>query len=948
MGRAGGLRVAAVLAVFAMAYGATWVATPPVMAAQAGTPGAADAPVRAASVDWGPRPPLPVERLEEVTGIAPGAEVSPEALAKAVRALIALPQVRWAAVRTEPAATGDGVAVHFRLERTLRMGRLIVNGAHSVSAGDIEQDVRLAAGDEVDPQRLAQVRQQVLAAYKRRGFFRAEVEVVTAPPDPGAPEGQVNVRVDVSEGRRGKVVALDYEGLPEPLPEGLFFGPRVRTHVGRAFNADTLQADLGRIERWLSGRGYLNPQVGPYRISVDGDRVHLTIPVQARDRVEVKVEGKAGMSDRAVRRILNLTSQRTLDRPVLDDARQRLLTNLREKGYRDAQVDIESVRDPEAALYHVTVTARHGPRHRTEEVRFAGNVAFPDEELKKLVSAGMRLLAEPVRENVIEDRAARIQGVYLAAGYPGVKVTYAIEPTAPGGHRDVVTYEVEEGHRWWVDLVNVTGLDGVVPEAARTARKAADALAGQPYRRDRVRAVRAEISSALGAQGYVDAEVDAEVDSRLVWGTRGGPGTEPEREVLADLAFQVRPGPQVHIGRVRVEGTFRTRPYVVMRELTIHSGDLYTPGALAQTRRNLFRAAAFDRVRVGPANPDDHGEVRDVTVHLTEGKPGAVELGAGYAEKDGVRGLIDLSYRDLFRRGHEGGIRLRYGQLRRSATLRYVLPWIGPFRVPLHTRVLYEEEDLVAYDRRTWAAEVGIRRPVMPNVVLTVTYRLERNRFPRQPEGGVVSIPERSRINVGSIFTSLVRDTRDDPFNPDRGTILGATYEQGAHILASQVQFGKATFQAADFVPIRRGLVFGARAQTGRVRRLFEATEVPVSERFFLGGQSSIRGYALDSVGVPGETLIKGEPQGGQIMILTSLEVRAGGDRGWGVVLFADAGNVWNDAANIGLGDMRIGAGPGLRFGTPVGPLRLDLGYKIDRERGEDPWRLHFTLGNAF
>jgi outer membrane protein insertion porin family len=945
MGRAAGLLGASVVASVVLATVLSVAVTAPAPAAAAEPPGN-DAPVRAADVDWGPDPPLPVARLEEVTGISPGAAVSPEILAEAVRSLIDLPRVRWAAVRTEPVAGGQ-VTVRFRLERTRRLGRLIVSGNRNMASEEVERAVRVGAGEEVDPERLARIEERVLAAYARKGFFAARVEARAVAPDPGAPEGQVNVRITVQEGSRGIVAALTYEGLPERLPRGLF-GPRVRTHVGRAFNAETLQDDLGRIERYLAGRGYMNPQVGPYALSVDGDRVHVTIPVQARDRVEVTVVGRAGMRDKSVRRILNLTGQRTLDGPVLDEARQRLLTSLRNAGYRDARVALERAPGPEEHVHRVTVTVDRGDRHRAEEVRFEGNLAISDEALNKVAGPGFRFLAEPVREPAIEDRAASIEGVYRATGYPEVTVTYSITPTSPGGHRDVVTYHVEEGRQWWVEHVAVEGLGSVVPEAEAEARKAAAGLVGDPFRRDRVQAARAEVNAALGQEGYADVQVDVRTENREVWRGRVGPGGMPLREVLADLTFHAVPGPRVRIGKVRVEGTYRTRPYVVTRELTIHEGDLYTPGALAQTRRNLFRAASFDRVRVGPEDPDDHGTVRDVTVHLTEGKPGAVELGIGYGEKDGVRGLIDLSYRDLFRRGHEGGIRLRYGQLRRSATLRYVLPWFGPYHVPLHTRVLYEEEDLISYERRTWAAEVGIRRPLLPNVVLTVTYRLERNRFPRLPADQVALLPERRRINVGSIFTSLVRDTRDDPFNPDRGTILGATYEQGAHVLASQVQFGKATFQAADFAPVGRNMVLAMRAQTGRVRRLFESAEVPVSERFFLGGQSSIRGYALDSVGVPGETLISGVPQGGLIMILTSVELRIGTTRGWGTVLFADAGNVWNDAANIGLEDMRVGAGPGLRFGTPVGPLRLDLGYKINRNRGEETWRLHFTLGNAF
>jgi outer membrane protein insertion porin family len=916
----------------------------------AGTGRAEEAPaetVRAASVDFGPDAPLPAARLEAAAGIRPGGPVSPALLAEAIRRLVALPEVRRAEVRTEPAGPGE-VAVWFRITPTVRMSRVLVEGARRLGAAEVERVARLAPGDEVDEERLDQVRDAVEAEYARKGYFSAHVTVDTVPagtPGAEARTDLVNVRIRADEGRRALVESIRYTGMPE----GAGSGPWLRSmRVGRAYDADRVRKDEARMERYLAKKGYLNPQVGPHSLSVAGRKVAVVIPVRARERVHLTIDSGGGISKKEARGILNLTGQRTLDDAALEEARLRLLRALNEAGYRSARVTVEASQRPGLPEYDVAVRVKAGKRHRVAEVRFEGNLTFSSEELAALVQPGFRLTREPVREGVIQRRADSIEGALMAAGFPDASVTYAIQPLPDKPHLAVITYYVDEGRRWWVREATVEGLEGL-PEAARNkAAEPVRGLPGVPYRRDRVRSARAAVASALANHGYVDAEVETLSATEDVWRGKVGAGGVPLREVLVDLTFRAVPGPRVRVGQVTVAGTFRTRPYVVTREITVHPGDLYTPRALAETRRRLFRAAAFDRVRVGPSDPEDHSEVRDVSVELTEGRPGAVELGIGYAEEDGVRGLIDVSYRDLFRRGHRGNVRLRYGQLRRSATLGYVLPWIGPFRVPLHTRLLYEREDLISYERVTWAGEVGIRRPVFEDVVLTVTYRLERNRFPRLPADQVALLPERRRINVGSIFTSLVRDTRDDPFAPRVGTVLGATYEQGAHLLASQVQFAKVTLQAAGYTPVSRDLVLAGNVRTGRVRRLFESTEVPVSERFFLGGQSSIRGYALDSVGVDGETVISGVPQGGKVMILSHLELRSGGRQGWGFTLFADAGNVWNHASSIGLSDFRVGAGPGLTYNTPVGPLRLDLGYKVDRRRGEDVYRIHFTLGNTF
>ncbi len=511
-----------------------------------------------------------------------------------------------------------------------------------------------------------------------------------------------------------------------------------------------------------------------------------------------------------------------------------------------------------------------------------------------------------------------------------------------------MTYHIKEGRRWWFKRVHLSGVDGLPPDLLALLRDDIRELEGLPFRKDHLRTARTRIVEQMGEFGLIDAQVESVTASEVIWTGRVGAGGRPIMKVQVDVDFRVVPGQQVRVGTITLTGKFRTRPYVVRRELAFNEGDLITPSAIVETRRRLFRTAAFDLVRIHETPAADNPAVRDITINLSEGKPGVVELGVGYGEQDGVRTLLDLSYRDLFRRGHRAGMRFRYGQLRRLASLNYSFPWVGPYRANLHSRLFYEEEDLVSFDRVTRAAEVGIRPAIARNVVLGVTYRLEFNRFPRLPEDQVATLVGRRRINVGSVLTSLVRDTRDDPFTPSRGTVVGVAYEQGAKALLSEIQFGKATAQIAGYRQVSRVAVLAGKFQTGRVRRLFESTEVPVSERFFLGGQSTLRGYALDSVGVPGETLVNGVPQGGEVMILTNLELRLWGRDGLGLVLFADAGNVWNLGSSVGVSDMRVGAGPGLHYATPVGPIRLDLGYKIDRRPGESPYRLHFTLGHTF
>ncbi|MFQ5509323.1 MAG: POTRA domain-containing protein [Leptospirillia bacterium] len=884
--------------------------------------------------------------LAQTAGLTFGARFDSDRLAEAVRALSRLPDIRQVTIQAEEEKNGQ-VTVRVDLIRARRVGRVTVSGTSRLGLSRVIRAARLNPGDEADPENLAEAARRVRTAYAREGFLAARV-AVNAPPEGVRDPRRVPVHITVNEGDRARIREIRYPGMPMdegglPLvkPPGMF-------GIGRKFTEARIKKEMERVERRLAKLGYLHPQVGPYRLLPDGRKVDVVIPIQVREQVRVEVSGNRHFSDREILDILDFPGQRTLNEATLEEARARLVRRMKDDGYRNAVAEVRAMRHAGGDTYNVRVNVREGRRFRVADIHFFGNRTLKRDDLLSLVSSKWRVLPEPVREASIASRSDRIEGVMAALGFAEAEVTYAIAPVPGRSGLSYVDYHIDEGRSWWIESMRIEG-DKELPAPVRKALGDYVAeYAGTAYRRNQVRAVRAGLASLLAEHGYADAEVEFESTHNSRWRGKVSSDGTPLFEEFVDISFNLVPGPQVRVGEVSVEGTYRTRPYVIQREIEIKTGDLLTPSAVSDTRRQLFRAAAFEQVRIGPVDKDAVGTVRDMRVHLVEGHPGAVELGLGYGENDGVRGLIDISYRDMFRRGHRGSIRYRVGDLRQALSLNYGLPWVGPWRAKLQTRLLYEKEDLVSFEQETRAAEVGVRRDLSENVLLSVIYRLEHNRFPRLPADQLALIPARRKVHVGSILTSLVFDTRDDPFVPRKGAVIGASYEQGARALASETQFAKAIAHMAAFKRLRRNVVLAGKVQTGRVRRLFDSEDVPISERFFLGGQSTVRGYPLDSLGVPGETLIQGVATGGRVMMLTNVELRLGGKTGWGMVLFADAGNVWSRGGTIGAADFEVGAGPGLHYATPIGPLRLDLGYKIDPDRAEERWRLHFTLGHTF
>jgi outer membrane protein assembly factor BamA len=204
-------------------------------------------------------------------------------------------------------------------------------------------------------------------------------------------------------------------------------------------------------------------------------------------------------------------------------------------------------------------------------------------------------------------------------------------------------------------------------------------------------------------------------------------------------------------------------------------------------------------------------------------------------------------------------------------------------------------------------------------------------------------------VLISSLNPAVVWDLRDSPFNPTRGSIHGANVKEAMDLLGSKANFTKATVQTTWFFPLAERSVLALSARAGMAWPHKDTLEVPINERFYLGGGTTVRGYIQDSIGPPSDVPASSSkvPTGGDGMVQLNAETRLNTAEGSGVVFFIDAGNVWVQQA-IHLNDLRAAYGMGLRYSTPVGPLRVDYGQKIHRRTGESPGELHFNIGHAF
>jgi outer membrane protein assembly complex protein YaeT len=383
---------------------------------------------------------------------------------------------------------------------------------------------------------------------------------------------------------------------------------------------------------------------------------------------------------------------------------------------------------------------------------------------------------------------------------------------------------------------------------------------------------------------------------------------------------------------------------VITRELTFAPGDPLSLPKLLESRRKLSRLTLFSRLSMDPLLEEIPGE-RDVLIQVTESKPKALNFGLGYSSEEQLRGFAEFIHNNID--GMHRQFRLRAQASFREQT--YLMNFREPrlFGTLISSTVGFSrgEEERTSFSVRRHSAQLGFERPFAEyyRIFLTYSFDLE-NLFNVKPDA-VISEVDRGPLTIASALGTLQRDTRDTLVDPHTGSLHRLTFEVADLLLGSEVSFVKITGSTHWFFPLP-GETVGAISVRGGIAEAFGAAgDVPISRRFFLGGSTTVRGYDFERLGPTGAD---GTPTGGDVFVLANLEWRVPLYKGLGVVLFTDVGNVFRAIDNFTPGQIKGSLGLGLRYNTPIGPIRLDYGRKVSPEEHEASGRFHFSVGHPF
>jgi outer membrane protein insertion porin family len=633
------------------------------------------------------------------------------------------------------------------------------------------------------------------------------------------------------------------------------------------------------------------------------------------------------------------------DRFKLEEDVKKLIDKYREKGFLDATVTDEVIVDTATSKADVIFHVNEGAKSSIALVEIAGVKAFkPGHVLGLMKNKRKKVYFE---KDMAED-LKKIETEYKNNGYLDVRLSTPLVTLSADKTRISIALGVNEGRSY---RFGVTTFSGYIIFKSSEIVKPIDYKRGGVFSQEKYEEAIRGIQELYADVGRLRARVNAVK-------------TYNSKTDQMDVRYEIIEGPISYVDHVDVDGNKATKTYVIKREVVVKPGDRFSAARVRKSREKIMNLGFMDNVDVdlqpSPVDPDKV----DLTFDVEEGKPGVLTAGAAYSSVDGLIGTLSLKHMNLFGRAQQASLQWSFGKRVQDYSLSWTTPWLGDHPTSLgfdlfHTRRINPYQgDLNAYtERRTGVTTRLGPRFSEDKYQVNLSYTLQQvgieNIDPNQNFLGTLT-PGTSLQSLAGV--EFARDTRDSIWDPTRGTrnSVGATLSGGP--LFGDINFVKPTIQSQAHFKLMDvvddwPLVMSIYNRGGYVTPFGKSVVVAIQDRFYVGGQDSLRGYSPS-----GEA---GDPSGGTVYDVANLEfgipvAREKHKTIVKIVVFTDVGSSWGSFHNItdrfggDPQDLKADVGLGLRFVTPAFPIRLDYGYGLNHAPGQKNYQINFGLGPLF
>ncbi len=836
---------------------------------------------------------------------------------------------RFSRVTAEAVPEGDGVNLSFRLRHDYYFNKFSVEGDVDLKGRSLWEWVSLPVGRRFTENSLEEARQAVAAFMKERGFYLAQVKARTAADENTR---QVDTVFEVRPGRLASIRSIELTGVPSQGSEDLLrkFGFR----KGGKYDRSRLSGRLENLRKYFLHKGYLaaSAQVSE-AFDPKSNTVALVLNVANFGEVRIAVEGFK-IDRNQLRRLLPVLAGEGIDQEILEEGLNNLKEFLEGEGYPEADVRISETAD-EAGIRVFRYVITPNQKFTVAYVRFKGNRALPGEELLASVEIQPATFFQRTAYSVerLDNDVKSLRSLYESRGYLRAEVVPLIE-LSKDGKKLGITYLCDEGPIARVRSAKIQGNTAIATEELESAIRLAP---GEPYSPSIAERDRLALLSRYNDLGYLQVQVSIRADL----------ADDPNSYTIE---FHVQEGSQSMVDNILVLGNDHTQRSVIDRKIKLRQNEPLSLGKLLETQQALYGLGVFDQVRVAPQNPDSTAPYQDVVVRLQESKRLTLRYGLGYQERERLRATVELFHLNIFGSARRAEIRLRGSSIEQQALFSLQQPQFRAVPVDSYFTFSAARKRDVSFDSNRFNLSYQFSQPFGGHSWGMLRYSFKRvNLSNLKISASELEREDRPR-NLSTFSVAYVSDSRDDYLDPAKGFFTSTDLGVTTRLLGSN-NYASFFSQSSYYHRLPKSLLLGAALRLGLAHPFGGDVELPISERFFAGGASSLRGFSTDFAG-PLDPVTR-NPLGGNALVVGSLEIRIPFFRFIRLAGFYDAGNVFRTVGDIAFPRFSHTLGLGLRIKTPFGPFRADYGYNLDlsselRRQGLSRGHLFVTIGPPF
>jgi len=913
-------------------------------------------------------------------------------------------------IRVLSESVAGGIRIDFVVQENLYFNQLLVFGLKAPpTEASAAAAMQITLGDVFRQETLDDAMERLKTRLQEEGLYTAKVDSELRP---HPAEHQMDVIVRVQPGPRVRVGTIHLTNNTE-YPD-LEIASRMRLKAGSPITSVKIQNGTSRIRKFLIKKGHLSGRAAVRREPYNAAKntVDLTLDVSEGARVRVAVTG-ASFSNGDLKRLIPIYQEGAVDSDLLEEGKRNIRERLEREGYFDASVEYSSAmrevqkKNSTAQEQVITYAIQRGDHHKLIGIEIAGNHYFDKETIAsrlQIYKAALGSRGRFSRRTVENDRLS-MEKLYRDNGFADAVVSAQVLDNYQNKAGNVyIRFVVSEDVQ---TLVAELHIDGNREFGEKELLEHVASTPGQPYSDFNVAADRANILAQYFNEGFPEATFASEsqpveqqtaaaagspADKKLVG--QGGE-THPEKKTgpgvakTVRLTYRIQEGPQVHVRRILLTGYDHTRPRVIRREVQVKTAEPLREGKVVETQRRLYNLGIFNRVTIAPQNPAGTDPDKDIVVLVEEAKRYTIAYGGGFEVQRlasttnptggqvqaAPRGILEITKLNLTGRADSLSLKLRGSTLQGRALLGYSVPdTFGDPHLSFQATAFAEKtRDINTFTESRYEGSVQLTDQFSPRTTALFRYSF-RKVLVSNLNIPSVEIPLFQQPTLVSQFsTSLIRDSRDNPADASKGWLNSADFGIADTYIGSSASFLRFLYQNSSYHPIKRRFSFARSFRFGvlspyrdTISLAFPAPTgtplpqlIPLPERFFAGGGTSLRGFALNQAG-PRDS-VTGFPVGGQALLVFNQELRFPmrlpfiGTK-LGGTAFYDAGNVYSKVDRITLrwtspkpifdplnptkclynctnelNYFSQTVGLGVRYATPVGPIRVDLGYQMNR-----------------